>query len=100
MFKIEIPTARILCARIDNIIILWDKIRKWNEFLPKMHDQTEFLDRAFLDTVHTFPTRVKHLIRFFFQTIPHSQIEIYQKCEKQTRQRNYFKYSGARNQNL
>ena len=43
MFKIEIPTARILCARIDNIIILWDKIGKWNEFLPEMHDQMEFL---------------------------------------------------------
>lgn len=43
MFKIEIPTARILCARIDNIIILWDKIRKWNEFLPEMHGQMEFL---------------------------------------------------------
>lgn len=34
MFKIEIPMARIVCATIDNIIILWDNIKtEWIFFL-------------------------------------------------------------------
>lgn len=77
MFKIEIPMARILCASIDNIIILWDNIKtewisSWNAYTYRQ------LWRNSLDLIrHTWYGFVfytlmclcvlKYLIRFFKQ---------------------------------